>query len=668
MMLLLLAVVIAPTVCVLWFMLEAVSNERLAVRERLKAHYDARLADVASDLDAHWATRLDFLADEHVPVEQRVASKDPRLHFTEKVLANACDTAIICQDGRALYPLPASGLVLSQGAAATWVRAEQLEFGHAEYAQAATVYAQAARESDDAAIEAKALLAQARCLGKSGDKQGALAVLLGPLASERLRFARDERGAYVAAGAALYALKLLGVPAEAVRASWRNTDLDTTLDELQRQPEPEAAMSKVTLKRLWFLLDGYHEAPPMPLSQRVFLMGELMARLPAAVNFDTYAGEELALRYFESNSLTNVAERLTKSSLAGFWHVAKPTIYGYDTVAVFRESRVIEEAESVARERFREKDVAVRCLPSAVATESSDSVARASAGRYLGTWDLAVFLEGPNPFETAARRQIAVYVWTGLLVILVIVIVFALVAHHLMRQLRLTNLKNELIATVSHELKTPLASSRVLVDTLLEGRCKGPEEEREYLELVANENARLSGLIDNFLMFSRMERNKQAFVFEEVRVEDIVHTAIAAAGERFRKPGCTLEIDLAPDIPQIQADRDALVTVLVNLLDNAYKYSEGYKRIALKAYAAGQDVCFEVIDNGIGMSRRAAKKAFQRFYQADRRLSRSTGGCGLGLSIVQFIVKAHGGAADVKSEPGKGSTFTVRLPIGSAAA
>jgi signal transduction histidine kinase len=121
-------------------------------------------------------------------------------------------------------------------------------------------------------------------------------------------------------------------------------------------------------------------------------------------------------------------------------------------------------------------------------------------------------------------------------------------------------------------------------------------------------------------------------------------------------------VDLPADLPRIRADRDALVTVLLNLLDNAWKYSGDGKAVAIRAFAADGSVSIEVSDNGVGMSRRAMRRIFDRFYQVDQTLSRKAGGCGLGLSIVKFILDAHGGSIDVKSQVRQGSTFTIRLP------
>jgi signal transduction histidine kinase len=204
---------------------------------------------------------------------------------------------------------------------------------------------------------------------------------------------------------------------------------------------------------------------------------------------------------------------------------------------------------------------------------------------------------------------------------------------------------------------------RVLVDTLLEGHYRDPQQVTEYLELICRENGRLSRLIDNFLTFSRMERNKQAFRIRAARPETIAQTAAEAVKTKFDQASCRFEMDIAANLPEVMADPDAMVTVLVNLLDNACKYSYDDKHIALRVTGVHGSVCFAVSDNGAGIPRRAAKRIFRRFYQIDRSLARRAEGCGLGLSIAKFIVDAHGGAIGVESKPGQGSTFTVRLPI-----
>lgn len=223
-------------------------------------------------------------------------------------------------------------------------------------------------------------------------------------------------------------------------------------------------------------------------------------------------------------------------------------------------------------------------------------------------------------------------------------------------------MKNDLVANVSHELKTPLTAMRALVDTLLDTEKLDEKTTREYLKLLATENARLSRLIENFLTFSRLEHNKFKFEFARVSPQRIVDGAVAAMGERAHAAGCVVETHVAAGIPEINGDADALTTALLNLLDNAWKYSGDQKHIVVRAEARDGHVDFAVEDNGIGLSPREQRRVFRRFYQSDQGLARTVGGCGLGLSIVQSIVEAHHGTVRVESEVGRGSTFTIEIP------
>jgi signal transduction histidine kinase len=283
-------------------------------------------------------------------------------------------------------------------------------------------------------------------------------------------------------------------------------------------------------------------------------------------------------------------------------------------------------------------------------------------GKLFPSWNVEIHFRDKDIFETTANKQKVIYLWTGLLAIAVMVAAGLLATKVVGKQIRINKLKNDFIATVSHELKTPLASMRVLVDTLLEGSYRNQQQVTEYLQLVSKENERLSGLIDNFLTFSRMERNKQAFAMARTSPAAIARDAAEAVKTKFSLGKCKFEMNIREDLPQVTADRDAMVTVLINLLDNAYKYSYDNKQIKLRVAHENSFICFYVSDKGRGMSRRATRRIFNRFYQADRSLSRHAEGCGLGLSIAKFIVDAHKGTISVESKPGKGSTFTVKLP------
>src|SRR5258708_5329819 len=189
-----------------------------------------------------------------------------------------------------------------------------------------------------------------------------------------------------------------------------------------------------------------------------------------------------------------------------------------------------------------------------------------------------------------------------------------LIARGFGRQVQLARLKNDLVATVSHELKTPLTAMRALVDTLLDAERFDEKTTRDYLQLLATENARLSRLIENFLAFSRLERNKFKFQFESIDPQQIVEGAVAAMGERAGK----VTVEATNQLPSVRGDPDALVTALLNLLDNAWKYSGDEKHIVLRTGARNGVVCFAVEDNGIGLSPGETKRVFRRFYQTDQ--------------------------------------------------
>jgi signal transduction histidine kinase len=288
-----------------------------------------------------------------------------------------------------------------------------------------------------------------------------------------------------------------------------------------------------------------------------------------------------------------------------------------------------------------------------------------NAGKFLPDFTVSVYFKDVSVFETAASRQRLIYIWSSVLAIGLMLLFVFFAAREILHQARLNTIKNNFVATVTHELKTPLSSMRLLVDTLLDGNYTNQQQCKEYLELISRENHRLSRMIDSFLTFSRMERGKQVFDFASVNPGQIVAAAVEAVQTKFNTKNCDFSVTVDDGLPPIYADKDAMVTVLVNLLDNAYKYSNSEKTIELKAYSENEMICFAVKDDGIGIPRRIQKRIFDRFYQADNRLSRSAEGCGLGLSIVKFIVNAHKGTIDVESKTGIGSCFIVKLPKGT---
>jgi two-component system phosphate regulon sensor histidine kinase PhoR len=232
----------------------------------------------------------------------------------------------------------------------------------------------------------------------------------------------------------------------------------------------------------------------------------------------------------------------------------------------------------------------------------------------------------------------------------------------LYREARLSRLKTDFVSLVSHELRTPLTSIRMFIETLALGRVTDPRQTQEVLELLARETERLSEMIERVLDWARIESGRKIYHRSPVQVTEVVDSALAAFRAQRLGIQVPLKCDLESNLPALDIDREAVAGALLNLLQNAYKYSGEDKRIELKARREGRDVALEVRDFGVGIAARERKRIFERFYRVDNLLTRKTEGSGLGLAIAKRIVEAHGGRIQVKSELGKGSAFIVYLP------
>ena len=645
-LLLLLTTVLVPTVCLLWFMIQAIHNERLVVREKLIEVYRKQLATIPPALEKYWNNYAETL--------QNVSPQaNPGQRFADIVTNRVCDAVLILDSsGNLLYPyISNKETTLDSEETSSSADAVRAEYGKSDPLSAAFLYAIIAKETENTTLAARALQAQARCYVKAGEVKLAINVLANELSKNEYGSALDSHGRLIYADALLYSLQLI-----------RDKSLDT---------------GKAITTALENILTDYIQHD-MPSTQRRFIMQQLISL--TSVEFPTLKAENLAGDFVDSMSpeygislllsasITNfpktsknkqLVTRIRPTHLQNIWSIASPDL---TTVALFRQQTILKAIETVIADRFDSADVKVKLIAPSEPLGIDSPLLTIQAGESMPGWRLALHLEGNSPLASAAAQRISYYLWMGITVVVVIAALSLLVTRMVTRQMKLTRLKNDLIATVSHELKTPLASMRALVETLLEGRCRNEQQKTEYLELVARENLRLSRLIDNFLTFSRMERNKRTFDLVNVRPADVARSAVDSVRERFESAGCAFEVEIADDLPVIVGDQDALVTVLLNLLDNACKYSEDEKHIRLRVFANGRNVSFEVSDRGIGMPRRVVRRIFDRFYQADRKLSRKTGGCGLGLSITRFLVDVHGGRIEVASRPGEGSTFTVVFP------
>ncbi|HEY3586422.1 MAG TPA: ATP-binding protein, partial [Myxococcaceae bacterium] len=286
----------------------------------------------------------------------------------------------------------------------------------------------------------------------------------------------------------------------------------------------------------------------------------------------------------------------------------------------------------------------------------------------LQEFQLRAMPEGGDPVAFASTRNRLVY--AGLLAAFYATLVVGVVytARALYLQARLSRLKTDFVSLVSHELRTPLTSIRMFIETLALGRVKEPAQTQEVLELLQRETERLSAMIERVLDWARLESGRQRYRKERLTAEQIVDASLDAFRAQRLDSQVQLTCQLSGALPVVEGDREALAGALLNLLHNAYKYSGAEKRIELRAGARNGGVDIEVEDHGVGIAKRDRKRVFERFYRVDNLLTRQTEGSGLGLSISRRIIEAHGGKLTVRSELGKGSTFTIHLPAAKEAA
>ena len=232
---------------------------------------------------------------------------------------------------------------------------------------------------------------------------------------------------------------------------------------------------------------------------------------------------------------------------------------------------------------------------------------------------------------------------------------------------RLESVRRDFVANVSHELKTPVASIKGFVETLLDGAADDPAANRRFLEIVARQADRLAAIIDDLLALSRIEQSEGAgnLPLEPTRLADVIAAVIGDCGPRAAERSIRLETTCTDGLVA-DVNPPLLEQALINLVDNAIKYSDPGGGVWVAAEQEAEGLVVRVSDEGCGIEAEHLPRLFERFYRVDRARSRRLGGTGLGLAIVKHIVLAHGGSIGVESQPGVGTTFTMRLPAAAS--
>ena len=279
----------------------------------------------------------------------------------------------------------------------------------------------------------------------------------------------------------------------------------------------------------------------------------------------------------------------------------------------------------------------------------------------LPQYNLGITLKGKTIYDLVRARTTQNLLLIAGLTVLIIIGIW-LVFRNIKKEIQLAQIKADFVSNVSHELRTPLSLISMFAETLQMGRVNSEEKKNEYYSIIHSETSRLSGIVNKVLNFSKMEAGKRTFHMEKSDLNQVVENVFNTYKFHLQNNNFEFDYKCDGDLPPVNLDKDAVSEAIINLIDNAVKYSEDNKVVILRTGEEKNYVFVEVEDKGIGISEADQKKVFEKFFRVSTGHIHNTKGTGLGLSLVKQIVDAHNGKILLSSIPGKGSRFKILLP------
>lgn len=298
-------------------------------------------------------------------------------------------------------------------------------------------------------------------------------------------------------------------------------------------------------------------------------------------------------------------------------------------------------------------------------------LAQTELGGVLPGWTVGITYAKPSGFAWM-QRVLSVQVILVVLAAGLVLLGTLFTTRFSLRQMELSRVKSHFVSNITHELKTPLAAIRLYTETLQQGRVRDGAEAERFLGIIHKETGRLTALINNILDFARIEDGRRRYRFASASVGEIVRDVVDTYAYQLRSKGFDVQLDVAGDLPPVLVDRDALGQAVLNLLDNAAKYSRDVKHVVVSVHREDGvslpdgEIVVRVRDLGIGIQGAEQERIFEAFYRVEKGLEHDVKGSGLGLAVVKHVAEAHGGRVEVESRPDEGSTFTLRIPVRSA--
>jgi anti-sigma regulatory factor (Ser/Thr protein kinase) len=642
------AAVLFPCAALLGLGLRLVFQERELATARLEEERRRVIREVRQDLSARLERtalrQVTALATQPELLQSRV--------YDDSIVALVARVS----DGRLILPWEQDGrprgsrALLARGEFGERTReGERAEFAAGDPVAALGLYRHALDAADDPVQEAYARLCLARASAKAGRDESAIGQY-GRLVSASPEVV-DENGIPIALYAARQLLRMGPAEAEVLDAVRGALSTDRWL------PPGAAYLLRDLVDTL------AQRGPDPPLREEALALAEDASReLGTTEQALALKADIAALGLGFPNAASAYAETRWISYGNPAWFVgAAPAGDGEDGLMVaIRSAPVLASLEAEAN-RSR-PDVG----------EISITVEPAPEAEPLGSGFPGLFVRF-NPLKGGLNSQVGSVRWwfysAGLLLVLGVTLFGAyLLWRDVRREVQMAEIRSQFVASVSHELKTPLTAIRMFAETLHESGSSDPDTRREYLETIVNESERLTRLLNNVLDFSKIEGGKKTYQRESQSLEEIVRFSARAMRYSLEQKRFLLHVDIDENLPPARVDRDAIEQAILNLLANAMKYSGESRDIELRLRSENGEAVIEVADQGVGIEPAEVPRIFDRFFRVSSPENDHVPGAGLGLTLVQHIAEAHGGRVVVASEPGTGSTFSMFIPFDGAEA
>ena len=524
-------------------------------------------------------------------------------------------------------------------------RAEKEEFAEKNFLHAAELYSQILRSAREPVQQAYARLLLARALTKSGKKKEAL-VHYDALLSLPSRIT-DEYGVSLSLYAAGRLLDegvnnkevLKRIQAELQDNRWlpptESYMLNDLIEKLIKTTPDESIQNSARESQRWI-------KEHIQKVEQCLALQEDFPSLALLINPKNQSKEEepVWLSYGEEPWLISLA--LSPSRIQSFLVV----VHAQDILSSLKQD-----------------DVFSQNFPLGFQFITDESLEGESLGENFRGLRIAFDTGEVEALSKEWRFQPVFYLLALLLVLSVTLFGAYLLLRDVRREVRMAEMRSQFVSSVSHELKTPLTAIRMFAETLRLGRSKSQKAQEEYLDTIVSESQRLTRLLNNVLDFSKIEEGRRIYRPELASLSEIVQTAARAMEYPLSQQGFKLHVHAGGGLSEVRVDRDAIEQAILNLLHNAMKYSGASRDIDLRLQKKDNYALIQVIDRGVGIEADEKERIFEKFYRVSSEENKRLPGTGLGLTLVSHIVKAHGGRIEVKSEPGKGSTFSIYLPL-----